>query len=909
MNRRFRILVLILAIHASSFATAFGDYLITSYESAEAPPLSVTSSEVTLSMVNGGSGGAPNATEGSRVLKVTWTGQPDGKVEMQHTGLAFDLAGYNYLLIDAYLVTDVFAGSGNPQIGIWDGGWSPTWYGVATIPPATNQWFTLVMDVSANTQTSLTSIQAFLFDYMTVNSGTFYLDNMRLINTLPTPPRYPEDPTNTEQGLRYKYFPGSWNNLPDFHVLEHQKLDLVDNFDISVSPLSNNFALSFTGYIDIPTNGNYTFYTNSNDGSELYIGNTLVVDNDGLHPMTEQSGSIDLAVGKHAITVYYFDKTGPHGLTVSYEGPSIAKTAIPDNVLYRKYMDGDFNLDWQVDLRDMATIGNDWVNIYDFYDVQLTAENWLDGKSGLQVRDGWIYLDNEKFFVKGIGYEPGSRPGQYPWSRVFEPDIITMDMNRILDAGFNTIRTWAPLTDQELQLIDSMGVKIIFEVWVDGHGDFGDPAFIAQAESDTRDTLAYSKNYDSIITYLLMNEPIVDDFYDAGTAETVSLWTRLKNIINQEHPGVPVSFANTGAGDYINMNLFDFSAYNLYMYNPNTIKNSMGYDGFVEYLKSRAPENPLVVTEYGLSVSPSGPGNYGYGGNTEQEQADGDIFMYRSLIDGGAQGGCVFTYLDGWWKNNEITDDADTHEPDAEEWFGLWGIEDEFSDPNGTARQAWFAMKDYNMGIITSPKNGEIYDDNVPLEFFPDPRVDSIRIKKDSVTLYDKQTNGDTYIKDNLALDIATAIEDVNLLFEFLDSNDTILKTENIVCLYAETPPTMPTIDVTTTLGNLNDSTNCPIQITIVDNSSFTIKSNQVSYVYLNHIGFDAGVARTSALSFAGDTATVSDSYTVSGSTKVISLSAGITIQHGDFEKTLYDIIFIQRGNWANPISHRELRY
>jgi hypothetical protein len=909
MRIAFLILSAILVTSAGSFATAFADYLVASYEPSEVPPLAVTSSEVAIAMVQGGVSGVPPATDGSRVLKVTWTNQPDGKVEMRHSGLSFDLAGYNYLLIDFYMTTDLFAGSSNPQIGIWDANWTGNWYPVITIPQTPNKWYTLVIDISGNNQTGLTSIYAFLFDHMTVSSGTVYIDNIRLAQQLPPLPRYPEDPNIVEHGLRYEYFEGSWEKLPDFYVLTPEKKGLVDNFDISVSSSSDNFALCFSGYIDVPVEGNYTFYTNSDDGSELYIGNMLVVNNDGLHPMTEQAGSIYLAAGKHAITVNFFDKTGSQNLIVSYEGPCISKTAIPDNVLYRKYLNGDFNLDWQVDLYDLAIFANNWLNTYDMSGLGQIANNWLDGKFGLQIRNGWLYIDNEKFFVKGIGYEAGARPGQYPWERTFEPGIITLDMNRIIDGGFNTIRTWSDLTEEELALIDSMGLKIIFGIYVNPHGDFGDPAFIIDAENNVRKTLNYSKNYSSIIGYLIMNEPTTEDVYNAGAAETVSLWTRLKNIINQEHPGVPVSFANTGAGDFVNMNIFNLSGYNLYMYGPSPVKHSMGYTGFVDYLKDRSPKNPLVITEFGLSVSPDGPGGYGYGGNSLQEQSDGDLYMYRSLIDGGAQGGCIFNYLDGWWKNNDIPNDADTHEPEPEEWFGLWGIENETSDPNSTARQAWYAMKEYNMCIITSPKNGEIYDGNVPLEFFPDSRVDTIRIKKDSTVLYEKQSNGNKCIEDTLVLSMVQPITDVNLYFEFLDANNTVLKTENIVCLCSQTQPVLPTLDLTATLANLNDSSVCPIQITVQNNTSFTIKNNEVKYVFYPHIGWDPGVERTRTLSFSGGIASFSDSYSVSSQSKVLSISAGITIQYGQFEKRLYDVEIIQRGDWANPICHRDMRY
>ena len=100
--------------------------LIASYEASETS-LSVTSLEFTPAIVTGGTAGAPAATEGTQLLKCTWTNQPDNKVEVKHTGLNFDLAGFNWLLFDIYTTTDLFAGSSNGVIGIWNGSWAPDW--------------------------------------------------------------------------------------------------------------------------------------------------------------------------------------------------------------------------------------------------------------------------------------------------------------------------------------------------------------------------------------------------------------------------------------------------------------------------------------------------------------------------------------------------------------------------------------------------------------------------------------------------------------------------------------------------------------------------------------------------------------------------------------------------------------
>ena len=94
-------------------------------------------------------------------------------------------------------------------------------------------------------------------------------------------------------------------------------------------------GFSFFGYVDVPVDGLYTFFTTSDDGSSLYIDNILTVDNDGLHAAIEKSGIIGLKAGKHFIKGLYFQ--GPAGLTftVSYQSNGIAKQTIPLSALYR----------------------------------------------------------------------------------------------------------------------------------------------------------------------------------------------------------------------------------------------------------------------------------------------------------------------------------------------------------------------------------------------------------------------------------------------------------------------------------------------------------------------------------------------------------------------------------------------
>src|SRR6185369_8541625 len=95
------------------------------------------------------------------------------------------------------------------------------------------------------------------------------------------------------------------------------------------------YGFQYTGFVYAPAAATYTFYTNSDDGSKLWIGGQLVVNNDGLHSAQERSGSIILDQGWHALKVGYIQGGGNGVLTVSYSSPSMAKQAIPDANLER----------------------------------------------------------------------------------------------------------------------------------------------------------------------------------------------------------------------------------------------------------------------------------------------------------------------------------------------------------------------------------------------------------------------------------------------------------------------------------------------------------------------------------------------------------------------------------------------
>ena len=148
-------------------------------------------------------------------------------------------------------------------------------------------------------------------------------------------PVRPADPkVDVVPGLAYAYYEESMNRLPDFSKLTPAAKGMVARPDLSPKKRDENYALHFTGYIQVPAAGLYQFSLASDDGSRFLIGNQIVVDADGVHAMGTLQGRIALQAGMHACTIDYFQGGGGAGLELSWSGPNLADQPVPAAVFF-----------------------------------------------------------------------------------------------------------------------------------------------------------------------------------------------------------------------------------------------------------------------------------------------------------------------------------------------------------------------------------------------------------------------------------------------------------------------------------------------------------------------------------------------------------------------------------------------
>ncbi|MFH0735850.1 MAG: alpha/beta hydrolase-fold protein [bacterium] len=139
---------------------------------------------------------------------------------------------------------------------------------------------------------------------------------------------------NLKNGLKYSYYEGDWNILPNFDKLTPISSGITTNIKLDERKKETLFSFQYSGLIDIVKDNIYNFYLSSDDGSKFYIGDNLIINNDGLHANIEKNGRVYLQKGKHRITVLFMQSSYDYQLKLEYESSEILKQQIPDSIFY-----------------------------------------------------------------------------------------------------------------------------------------------------------------------------------------------------------------------------------------------------------------------------------------------------------------------------------------------------------------------------------------------------------------------------------------------------------------------------------------------------------------------------------------------------------------------------------------------
>lgn len=139
---------------------------------------------------------------------------------------------------------------------------------------------------------------------------------------------------NLKQGINFKYFEGTFATVDDFAAMKPLKQGITNTISIEHRLSEDHFGFEFSAWIRITSKGMYRFYTYSDDGSRLFIGSRLVVDNDSSHSAQRKEGMIALEEGYHEFRLLFFDDYMGQELEVGLSGLDFREKPISGDMLF-----------------------------------------------------------------------------------------------------------------------------------------------------------------------------------------------------------------------------------------------------------------------------------------------------------------------------------------------------------------------------------------------------------------------------------------------------------------------------------------------------------------------------------------------------------------------------------------------
>ena len=121
--------------------------------------------------------------------------------------------------------------------------------------------------------------------------------------------------------------------MPDYRNLRSATNGFSETIDASVCPDKTGGGALFEGYFNASTEGEYTFVASSDGGTQVFLHDCRVIDDDFGRSGAPASGKIRLAAGWHPLRVHYRHAQGARQLSLQYSGPGISQQAVPPSAL------------------------------------------------------------------------------------------------------------------------------------------------------------------------------------------------------------------------------------------------------------------------------------------------------------------------------------------------------------------------------------------------------------------------------------------------------------------------------------------------------------------------------------------------------------------------------------------------
>ncbi len=280
-----------------------------------------------------------------------------------------------------------------------------------------------------------------------------------------------------------------------------------------------------------------------------------------------------------------------------------------------------------------------------------------------RIHGKFLFRGNTKLWIRGVTYgtfRPNLEGDQFP-----PPHLVAQDFFRIVEHGFNSIRTYTVPPNWVLDLAHKCNLLVMVGLPWEQHITFlDDETRIDSIEQRVRQSIRSCAGHPAILGYAIGNEipsPIVRWH---GQKPIEKFLERLYTIVKNEDPDGLVTYVNYPTTEYLDLPFLDFVCFNVYLESEDTLSP------YLARLQNIANERPLVLAEIGLDSMRKG----------EETQAETLEWQIRTVGASGGAGAFIFAWTDEWYRGGFEIEDWD---------FGLTSRSRQAKPSLGAVQQAF----------------------------------------------------------------------------------------------------------------------------------------------------------------------------------------------------------------------------
>jgi beta-galactosidase/beta-glucuronidase len=181
-----------------------------------------------------------------------------------------------------------------------------------------------------------------------------------------------------------------------------------------------------------------------------------------------------------------------------------------------------------------------------------------------QVRGKFLFVDNRKFYVRGVTYGP-FRPTEdgadYP-----EPAQVALDFERMAASGINSVRTYSTPPRWMLDLAQQHGLCVMIGLPWEQHVTFLDEAGRARAIEDrVRAVVRNCAGHPAVLCYSVGNEIPAGIVRWLGRHRVEHFIEKLYRAVKDEDPNALVTYVNFPTTEFLELPFLDLFCFNVYL--------------------------------------------------------------------------------------------------------------------------------------------------------------------------------------------------------------------------------------------------------------------------------------------------------------------------------------------------------